>query len=273
MCIRDRRITRHFPRVINDLRLKLEEADGLFDQPFLHKGRPLSEAIDIQQQEIEAKYPRCRVRMQRSKKGTSKVCKENKVTKKSFKDTQSSIRAPISLYLSDFNMTHKTPSKSSAKNLPKNGTSRENSLTRHMQGTTRLSSPKRRDTRLLPPTVISRNSKRNIETHTLNKDRPSDFSSSPMLNYTQSGYPVKPRQLFPIPLNKVGTKGSHIPQLNKEKALELVKRSASSIDKENIRSPERKSTLEHYTQKLNSPYKAVSYTHLDVYKRQILYTR
>lgn len=29
-----KRITRHFPRVINDLRIKLEEADGLFDQPF-----------------------------------------------------------------------------------------------------------------------------------------------------------------------------------------------------------------------------------------------
>ncbi|QHS76169.1 Ase1p [Saccharomyces paradoxus] len=250
-----KRITRHFPRVINDLRTKLEEAAGLFDQPFLLKGRPLSEAIDIQQQEIEAKYPRCRVKMQRSKKGKSGTGKENKVIKTTSKAAQSSIRVPIGLDFNDINMTYKTPSKKTRQGLPKSGLSRENSLARHMQGTTRLSSPKRRGTRLLAPTVISRNSKGNIERPTLNKYSSSDFSSSPMINHTHSEHAVKPRQLFPIPLNKVDTKGSHIPQLTKEKALELVKRSIGTIGKENIRSPQRKSSLEDYAQKLSSPYK------------------
>ncbi|CAI7344694.1 ASB_collapsed_G0050400.mRNA.1.CDS.1 [Saccharomyces cerevisiae] len=250
-----KRITRHFPRVINDLRIKLEEADGLFDQPFLFKGKPLSEAIDIQQQEIEAKYPRCRVRMQRSKKGKCGANKENKVIKNTFKATESSIRVPIGLNLNDANITYKTPSKKTIQGLTKNDLSQENSLARHMQGTTKLSSPNRRATRLLAPTVISRNSKGNIERPTLNRNRSSDLSSSPRINHTHGEHAVKPRQLFPIPLNKVDTKGSHIPQLTKEKALELLKRSTGTTGKENVRSPERKSSLEDYAQKLSSPYK------------------
>jgi protein regulator of cytokinesis 1 len=193
--------------------------------------------------------------MQRSKKGKCGANKENKVIKNTFKATESSIRVPIGLNLNDANITYKTPSKKTIQGLTKNDLSQENSLARHMQGTTKLSSPNRRATRLLAPTVISRNSKGNIERPTLNRNRSSDLSSSPRINHTHGEHAVKPRQLFPIPLNKVDTKGSHIPQLTKEKALELLKRSTGTTGKENVRSPERKSSLEDYAQKLSSPYK------------------
>ncbi|CAI4051383.1 hypothetical protein SKDZ_15G2080 [Saccharomyces kudriavzevii ZP591] len=250
-----KRITRHFPRIINDLRIKLEEADRLFDQPFMYKDKLLTEAIDIQQQEIEAKYPRCRVRMQRSKKGKSAMDKNNKITKATSKLTQKSTRMPVDLDLNTIKITHKTPSKTTMNQFPHNRSSQENSLPRRMQGTTRLSSPKRRDTKLLPPTVISRNSKGNLKKPRLNRGKSYDFTSSPMLSYAQNECPVKPRQLFPISLNKVDTKGSHIPQLTKEKAMELLKRPAASTGKENTNSPERKSSPKDYSKKTSSPYK------------------
>ncbi|EJS41761.1 ase1p [Saccharomyces arboricola H-6] len=250
-----KRITRHFPRVINDLRVKLEEAEGLFDQPFMYKGTSLSEAIEIQQQEIEAKYPRCRVRMQRPKKGMSATSKENKVVKTTFKITQNSIRVPVDLDFNAVNITHKTPSKTTTKQIPKSGSSREALPTRHMKGTTRLSSPKRRHTKLPPPTIVSKNSKGNLERPILKRDQSSNISSPPMPNHIQNDCPVRPRQLFPISLNKVTTRGSHIPQLTKEKAMELAKRSASSTGKENTRIAERKSSSEDYAQKVSSPYK------------------
>ncbi|CAI4064663.1 hypothetical protein SUVZ_08G0990 [Saccharomyces uvarum] len=250
-----KRITRHFPRIINDLRLKLEEAEGLFDQPFMYKGRLLPEVINIQQQEIEAKYPRCRVRMQRSKKGKDVVSKENRVLKNTPKTTQTSIKIPADLDLNSINMIHKTPSRNTMRQLPKSGASREKSLPRHMQGTTRLSSPKRRNTKLLPPTIISRGSKGNSQRPALNRSKSSDLSLSPMLNHTVNECPVKPRQLFPLSLNKVDAKGSHIPQLTKEKAMELVKRSAVNTGKENIRNPDLKGSIDDHATKQSSPYK------------------
>ena len=56
-----KRVTRHFPRVIRDLKMKLNEAEEMFAKPFQINGEALSKVIEREEQELVKKYPRSRV--------------------------------------------------------------------------------------------------------------------------------------------------------------------------------------------------------------------
>lgn len=63
-----KRITRHFPRVIEDLSSKLEDLEQKFGAPFYYEGMLLKDIIEEEVRDLQMKYPRSRIRLTKSSK-------------------------------------------------------------------------------------------------------------------------------------------------------------------------------------------------------------
>ncbi|KAI8393094.1 Microtubule associated protein (MAP65/ASE1 family) [Nakaseomyces glabratus] len=56
-----KRITRHFPRVILELKDRLIEMESKFNKPFLVDGVKVLDIVSVQEKELQSKYPRSRI--------------------------------------------------------------------------------------------------------------------------------------------------------------------------------------------------------------------
>lgn len=72
-----KRITRHFPKVICELKEKLASAQDLFQKPFILNGKKLCDLIEEEETEFRNKYPRSVLSMKMNKRNTNSLSKKN----------------------------------------------------------------------------------------------------------------------------------------------------------------------------------------------------
>lgn len=72
-----KRITRHFPKVICELKDKLEDAQQIFHKPFALNGKNLHDLIEEEETEFISKYPRSVLSMNRSRKNNGSYSHNN----------------------------------------------------------------------------------------------------------------------------------------------------------------------------------------------------
>ncbi|EDO14603.1 hypothetical protein Kpol_303p2 [Vanderwaltozyma polyspora DSM 70294] len=222
-----KRITRHFPRVIEELKIKLDEMEELFGKPFMVQGKKLYTIVLQQEEELISKYPRIRLNTSTRKKPSpsrksSRDLAENKqpislkVEKRKSPSIQgSNINTTIS---AEYGMVHKTPIRAELSSTIDTSTilsklDDSHNYNRYMK-TTRLISPPKQMTRLLQPTIISKKEPSNILEDNENEDNIDTYTSSKKPLKARNGY-IHPTRLFPISISKLNQKGSQIPVLIK----------------------------------------------------------
>lgn len=72
-----KRITRHFPKVLCELKERLENAQDLFQKPFILNGKNLHDLIEEEEVEFRNKYPRSILSMKMGKKNIKTLPKKN----------------------------------------------------------------------------------------------------------------------------------------------------------------------------------------------------
>lgn len=237
-----KRITRHFPRVIQELKEGLGKIHELFGKPVFLGGEKLIDLVIQQEEEIISKYPRSRLnlgtrRSSRSqlKSSPKKVEKPQSAVKKS--KCNDSLRE---IFVANLSAVHQTPlTKISSANYDDKftaATPRDASRCSSMLKTSRFSSPPRTLRKLLPPRVITRQETSKIPEVKLKRAESSNLQSSPL------GFPkslamkrelVRPTRLFPVSPSRINQRNSQIPVLHKSASIATEMISEIS-DKENI---------------------------------------
>lgn len=72
-----KRITRHFPKVICELKQKLEDAQDLFQKPFILNGKNLQDLIEEEELKFRTKFPRSVLSLNRSKRNINSLPKKS----------------------------------------------------------------------------------------------------------------------------------------------------------------------------------------------------
>lgn len=279
-----KRISRHFPSVIQELKSKLMDFEREFNKDFIVDGSRFLDVILEQEEEIVSKYPRIRIN-----KGF-RIAQTNPKARKSLKrptteplpPKYSVQKKPLSSHGSKKPeiLSDQTPLRSTEHMQvidPKHVTSAVEGTTdcekrpvfnRYMQAT-RLSSPPKKLTRLLPPTAIVKGSPTRIPK--LSREPSSMIMQSPVFKTKGSGSITRPTKLMQISPNKLnctslarmkGTK-SNIPTILKNAKFGLS-RTGSNLE-DNNKENENYSVLESpvkiinkdstYSTLQNSPFK------------------
>lgn len=265
-----KRITRHFPRVIYNLKNKLEDAKDMFKKPFTINGENIYDIISEQEMEFKNKFPRSvlsisnrssnntnsrndRYRVQKPRTPNAKPINLSKNHIQENKDKFNTSSDINNINKNKNNLKHKnefqqkTPNSKATNSATRNAAERNitssstikrlnESLTKRMTRSIKGSksvSPKRIQTKLLPPTSIK---KRTLQLNTgiTLGERPtlerSQTTNIP-INTThiyQSNIPlhgIRPTRLFPISHNKLnvmnhnahdGQHKSKLPTLSKK---------------------------------------------------------
>ncbi|CCD25381.1 Ase1p NDAI_0F00620 [Naumovozyma dairenensis CBS 421] len=236
-----KRVTRHFPRVIKELKIKLEQAQQIFDKPFIINGEPLTDVIGREEKELLNRYPRSRTSITSSLTHATENKLRNtktspyRIQKRHTSDQGGTITIPPNAAIKKHNSSmNKTPTRGNMVSQAYRSTSDGVILStskRHLQGTVSSSSPNRKKiTKLLPPTVIPKRNEidasshgRNMSQGTKNQQLQAEASSmvSPLLYYKSSAtrttmptasIPIRPTRLFPISLNQRSQQQQQQPQ-------------------------------------------------------------
>lgn len=103
-----KRITRHFPKVICELKEKLEDAQEIFHKPFALNGRNLHDLIEEEESEFISKYPRSVLSMSRSRKTSGAYSHNNNNNTGNITKEKDNIRSPRLNSISSNNETRNT---------------------------------------------------------------------------------------------------------------------------------------------------------------------
>ncbi|KAG0665723.1 hypothetical protein C6P44_004521 [Monosporozyma unispora] len=105
-----KRITRHFPKIISELKDKLDDAQEIFHKPFVLNGRNLFDLIEEEEAEFINKYPRSVLSMNRSRKSSESFNNSNNNNNNKHRETES-VRSPGMNNFSTFGNTQRNDSK------------------------------------------------------------------------------------------------------------------------------------------------------------------
>lgn len=233
-----KRITRHFPRVIEDLKQGLLKIDKMFGKPIMLEGENLIDIVTRQGEELMSKYPRSRINSGSRRSSSSSLRKNSgKVQKPLAKDNKTNQRK---LSMVDTMTLNQTPvmRKPFAACQPKqawtilDSSSNCTSIAR----SERFSSPPRPLRRLLPPQVVSKKDHSKIPELRVKRQESSNLDSSPILRSlttNMSGEIVRPTRLFPISPSRINQRKSQIPMFAKASS-SLTDKITELNEKENI---------------------------------------
>lgn len=260
-----KKITRHFPRVIQELKDGLLEIEEIFGKPLVLDGQKLADVVAQQEEELISKYPRSRLNLGTQKKANSGArALSGMVEKKPVKQGKYKTNATVpSSMISDHTAVHQTPVTKISKGLPESF--RLDSLDSNVSCNTntqeaRFSSPPKPLMTLLPPTVIARKVQSRIPEPRMRRSNSSNLSSSPVFKTRPLKIHddiIRPTRLFPVSPNKINQRRTQIPMLARSASL-LSDQALETIEKENIVDSTPK--LAHTSQKsempnVSSPYR------------------
>lgn len=255
-----KRITRHFPRVICDLKKKLEEAKELFPRSFSINGEDIHDVISKQETEFKNRFPRSvlsignrnstknnliKTNKNRIQKPKTPISKPRPISRNHIQENKEKVANIISskhiTNVTQSKFLHKTPnskktntisidtverSLTGSKKLKRPSDSLTQIVTRSIKGSKSVS-PKRLQTRLLPPTSIRKRASQlrsglllGVRPHlerTQTTNIPIDTSK-----FYQSSIPlhgIRPTRLFPISNNRLNVlkQQSHLEGQHKSK--------------------------------------------------------
>lgn len=225
-----KRITRHFPRVIEELKQGLLRIDELFGKPIMSEGQKLIEIVTKQGEELMSKYPRSRINSGLRKTCNSSLQKNTgKILKPRLRENPRPSETRIDRSISqngisetDIITFHQTPKMKKPvvthqqKQLWDTVESNSNctSVTRNVS----TSSPSRPLRRLLPPKVVSRKNQTKIPELKLKRHESSTLDSSPLSRSMPPNAKVeliRPTRMFPISPNRINRQRSQIPMFSK----------------------------------------------------------
>ncbi|CCE65563.1 hypothetical protein TPHA_0L02120 [Tetrapisispora phaffii CBS 4417] len=246
-----KKITRHFPRVVQELRNKLHEMHSMFGRPFVVDGNSLAEVIQEQESELINKYPRMRLNSsQRDKSPSNKLSNLSNHKKSPHRiQKQSPNRKILNISPNKQHMQvsqlHKTPIKldmpisvstMSLKNKQFVSASK-NSMAPSIKNERSATRP---SLALLEPSKFM---------NTESKISVPGNSKLPLR--TPNGF-IRPTRLFPVSKNVLNKQGSQIPTLSSDLKNVTLKSISNTYqdNKENERQLDSKSN-----RILSSPYK------------------
>lgn len=260
-----KRITRHFPRVIEELKDGLLRIEQLFGKPIILEDRNLIDIVTQQGEELMAKYPRSRLNL--GARRTSNVSLQNsgrKVQKTRPKDNKVDTSLLRKAACEEDMITfHQTPimKKPIVTHLQKEGwDTTQSKVCSSMRRDERSSSPPRPLRRLLPPKIVSRKEQTKIPELKVKRTESSNLDSSPI---SQSIPPnmkielIRPTRLFPISPNRINQRRSQIPMFSKGVS-SLGDQVTEITDKENIVDSTPRLETNHRNEhalNLSSPYR------------------
>ncbi|CCH63094.1 hypothetical protein TBLA_0J00960 [Henningerozyma blattae CBS 6284] len=281
-----KKITRYFPKVIQELKLKLEEFKIEFHKEFMYMGESLFDLVVKQETELYAKYPRIKynistrtlinsptksMRNKTTNNVTKKSISPKKINKKVRKNLEETLikevenisnntthflsKTPIGKCTTMNNETNNMTTKSDSFNKDFSSTiSTHQSITSSINNDHNESPTE--STRLLPPTVITRNSPSRIPVPKFKKNSPDGCIPPPKFNvnsvYSSSGF-IRPTTLFPVTQQRLNRTQSNIPTIHVEPKdiLKLL----SDGNKENeapSSSPQGKNSIKQYSKEFQS---------------------
>lgn len=236
-----KRITRHFPRVIQELKQGLFRIHELFGKPVFLQGENLLDIVIQQEEEIISKYPRSRLNL-RSRRSSRVSLREspNKVEKPNLAPKNDKCNDSLrEAFVADISSLHQTPLTKICKTdqARKFTIGNESQCTSALQPS-RFSSPPRTLRKLLPPRIITRRETSKIPEVKLRRSESSSLQSSPIVRpktLISKGELVRPTRLFPVSPSKANQRSSQIPVLYKSTSTLGVGETISEIsDKENV---------------------------------------
>lgn len=97
-----KRITRHFPKIISELKNKLDDAEGIFQKPFVMNGKNLKDIIDEEETKFINRFPRSVLSLKRKRYNNDRQSTFNNKTKSDMGQTK-----PYSMHESPGHKDHK----------------------------------------------------------------------------------------------------------------------------------------------------------------------
>ncbi|CDF90752.1 ZYBA0S08-02168g1_1 [Zygosaccharomyces bailii CLIB 213] len=246
-----KRVTRHFPRVIKELKIGLEKIEETFGKPLMIDGQNLMEKVMQIEEELVSKYPKSRLNLgrQNSKSGNlqnAKKINDGKVSKKPIterlkrKNVTNKMAAP-SINNRAVGYIDQTPvtkivgnycSSTTHSNIKQDSSQGK----QYMRGTTACNSTKPLNSLLPPKQAVKGIVSRIPEPPRIQRTQSLDFTSSPLFKPKSTAGKfdlVKPATLFQVSPNKMNQKRSQIPTLSKSSSL-LTSEFMNTLDKENL---------------------------------------
>lgn len=237
-----KRITRHFPRVIQELKEGLCKIQELFGKPVFLGNEKLIDIVIHQEEEIISKYPRSRLSLGarkpskvQNKHGVNKVEKPHPIVKKERRND-----ALREIFVSSLSALHQTPltkiSKGEHEAKFAAGSPECPSQSTSILQLSRFSSPPRTLRKLLPPRIITRQESSKIPEVKLKRSESSNLQSSPIFRPKAPGTKrelVRPTRLFAVSPNRINQRSSQIPVLQKSVSA-MAEMIGGISDKENI---------------------------------------
>lgn len=239
-----KKITRHFPRVIQELKEGLLKIEDIFGKPLNTDGENFMDQVTRQEEDLMSKYPRSRLNVGHRRVPNPSVSKPkiktNLVEQRKRIQNNTSFSVNLRNDTSNIDM-HQTPARKYTtynKGDKKGLESVESSISsiRCMQGV-RFSSPPKPLTKLLPPTFISRKSGSKIPEPRIKSFDSLTLASSPVFrsrNSCNKNETVRPTRLFPLSSSKVNQQKSQLPMLMKGASMFSKERPQKPVEKENV---------------------------------------
>ncbi|GAV47671.1 hypothetical protein ZYGR_0H05170 [Zygosaccharomyces rouxii] len=262
-----KRVTRHFPRVIKDLKNGLEDIQTTFGKPLVVNGQDMMEIVTQVEEELISKYPKSRLNLggTNSKMGNSSTRSssnnEGRVTKKSIPEkgrrstiparaigakttrapTQIPAAAPVPTPVTNHRASsfmNQTPVTKIIGGFPTVNDSTTTKLDssqnkKYMRGF-KAASPTVQANSLLPPKLVTRLPNTRIpEPSRIARKHSGNLSSSPVFQPRPVANLVRPATLFQVSPNKINQQRSQIPTLSKSSSI-LTQEFMNSVDKENL---------------------------------------
>lgn len=264
-----KRITRHFPRLIQDLKISLEKLEMELGKSFMYKDKSLSEVLQKEEKAFFNKYPRSRLNISTRKLLSSpskSIHKSSSLGKPHSNDVinaellsksfirnspnenshesqilhQAFSKTPIgkstSSYSSDNNNKHNITNSSSFDKSSIRDSSRKiasDPSSNFFKSPCFLPSPNL-TTKLLPPTMIVKQSPSKIPKPIFKKASPQDKVAPPRLNSKMlslnTGF-MRPTTLFPLTQSKMNRDNSNIPIFVRGKTSKIANNAINSTPK------------------------------------------
>ncbi|QLG74045.1 hypothetical protein HG535_0F05570 [Zygotorulaspora mrakii] len=248
-----KRITRHFPRIIQDLKLGLSRIEEMSGKPLYIDGENLNEMVVKQEEELLTRYPRSRVNRGARK---PQISSASKPAAKRYQPEQKRLRRNASFSFSyredtsaiDLNQTPATRLNSVNKSdRDTTGSTDSDSSSIKYTQEVRFSSPVKPFTKLLPPTYIARRSESKIPEPKVKNLNSLSLVPSPVFrprNSAPKNEIVRPTRLFPISSNKINQNKTY--QANQ---FEELMKQGTVLSNEQINEPAGKENVVNSTPK------------------------
>lgn len=283
-----KRVTRHLPRVIKELKNGLENIQTTFGKPLVVNGQNMIEIVIQVEDELISKYPKSRLNLggtnsRRTNTSTrSSSNNEGRVSKKPIPEkgrrstvpargteasstrattqTLAATQAPMPLASTQTpSFMNQTPVTKIIGGLPRVNESTTPKLDssqneKYMRGF-KAASPTVQVDSLLPPKLVTRLPNTRIpEPSHITRAHSGNLSSSPIFQPRPPTNLIRPTTLFQVSPNKINQQRSQIPTLSKSTSL-LTQEFMNSLDKENL--VDSTPRLQQKTEFLNfsSPYR------------------